>query len=64
MTDNRGRIEVAAFSGIFVKVFEKRACFQGIAHVIQSGDTIALNTRDIDDLIIALVKAKQAIEAQ
>lgn len=59
--DHRGRTEIAEFYGIKVKVF-KSGLFKGITHIIQDGDTVALNERDIDELMIALIKAKQEIK--
>lgn len=59
--DHRGRTEIANFYGIQVKVF-KSGLFKGITHIIQDGDTVALNERDIDELMIALIKAKQEIK--
>lgn len=61
MTDQRGRTEIAKFYGIEVKVFEK-GMFKGITHIIQGGDVVALSERDVDELMIALIKAKQILK--
>lgn len=63
MTDHRNRTKVESFSNIEVKVF-KSGIFKGITHILQEGDTVALSICDIENLIIALLKAKQALKAE